>query len=473
MDLSNGDAVLFTDSLPNMKTQILEKHIPPSLLLALSLGFTAGATAELVSFNFENLPLPSGQLGQFSLPYTEEGLRLTSDVNIATIVGPTSSRYTGLKAKTPATYATGEDVPYTLVSTTGRPFAVRSVTLHPWASGTARNLNFTGWFNGNGYNQIQSTGTALAGNTSTFNSNFNRVTSLQWKHVRVGGVYQTFQISSVVVEFDGVLSTPAEIVVNEAAGTVRVPVSLAHPRTTDTELVREVVGVTATQGTDFTLPGGVSSAPVVIPAGQTTVYVDVPIVNDTTTEGIETFRVNFSSNTVAAAFAGGANSGTCEVKIASDDGVTTFPNWMAAHALTSTAAAAGADPNGDGITNIESWLFRLNPAGQNPAAWLARRAAFTGGATDPGLTMLIPAPLPTDVRIVFSQSTSLDSWTEQTRRTGFGLGSAWTGSGAIRVLESSNLSGRTVTLRASVPTAQRPKLFLRNTYEYVAPSGGS
>ncbi|NJM36796.1 MAG: hypothetical protein HC845_02375 [Akkermansiaceae bacterium] len=441
-------------------------HLPALAILS------GGALrAEIVEFNLDQVPLPTGQIGTINLPYTEEGLRLSSDLSFASIVGPTSPRYTGVKALTPGSYATGEDVNFSLVSTTGRPFAVRSVTLHPWAAGTARNLNFTGWFNGNGYNQVQSTGTALAGITSTFNANFNRVTNLQWRHVRVGGVYQTFQISSIVVEFDGVLTTPTELVVNEAAGTVRVPVSLAHPRTTDTELIREIAAITATQGTDFTLPGGVNFAPVTILAGQTTAYVDVPIVNDATTEGIETFRVTFSSNTPAAAFAGGANFGSCDVKIASDDGVSTFPNWMTAHGLTNAAAAATADPNGDGISNIECWLLRLNPAGPNPPAWLWRRAVMSGGSNDPGLTFVVPTPLPSDVRIIFSQSTDLSSWSEQTRRTGFALGSLWTGSGSARVIESNNQAGRTITLRASVPTGQRPKLFIRNGYEYV-PSGG-
>jgi hypothetical protein len=161
------------------------------------------------------------------------------------------------------------------------------------------------------------------------------------------------------------------------------------------------------------------------------------------------------------------------VTIASDDGVATFPNWMAAHGLSSTAAAADADPNGDGISNIECWLLRLNPAGPNPPAWLARRAVMNGGSADPGLRLVVPTPLPSDVRIIFSQSTDLGTWVEQTRRTGFGIGSLWTGSGAARVIESSGSSGRTITLRASVPTGSRPKVFLRNVYEYVSGGGVS
>lgn len=452
-----------------MKTPSGKTFLP----LLLTLGLNSATMAEIVNFNFENVPLPSGQSALFTLPYNEDGLRLSSNTTSAVIFGPSSNRYTGAKAKTPAAFATGEDVIFNLFSPTGRAFAVRSVTLHPPVSGVARNLTFTRWLNGSGLSQTHNTGTALSGNTVTFNSNFDRATNLEWRHVRIGGVYQSFQISSIVVEFDGVLSTPTEIVTNEAAGTVDVAISLDHPRTTDTELIREIAAITATAGSDFTVPGAANFAPITIPAGQTTARVTIPLINDTTIEGIETLRVTFTANTLGTAFAGGASFASCDVKIASDDGVTTFPNWMAAHGLTSTAAAAEADPNQDGISNIESWLFRLNPAGPNPAAWLSRRASFNGGSADPALSLFIPAPLPSDVRIIFSQSTTLQTWSEQTRRTGFGTGSLWTGSGASRVTESNNLTGRTLRLRASATTSPRERIFLKNQYEYVAPSGGS
>jgi hypothetical protein len=437
------------------------------------LGLAQQSSAELVTFNFENFPVPSGQSTLVTLPYNEDGLRLSAAVSGlgVTTFGPTSTRYTGVKAMTPVAFATGEDVIYYLTSPIGRPFALRSVKLHPPVSGVSRNVTFTRWLNGNGMSQTQTTGTALTGNTVTFNTNFERMTNLEFRHVQVSGVYQSFQISSIVVEFDGVLSTPSQIVANEAAGTVSVPIQLAHPRTTDTPLSWSISAITATQGTDYSLPGGNTTGTLIIPAGQTTAQLQIPITNDTAVENMETFRVTYTSNTIAAAFAGGATSAHCDVAIANDDGVSTFATWMSAHGLTSTAATPTADPNGDGISNIESWLFRLNPAGPNPSAWLERRAKFTGGTTDPALTLFIPAPLPNDVLITFAQSTTLGAWSEQTRRTGFGLGSLWTGTGASRVIESNQLSGRTITLRASIPTGPRPRLFLRNTYELA--SGGS
>lgn len=440
---------------------------------ATALGLASTAFAEVVNFDFENFPVPSGESSFVNLPYNEEGLRLIAVVNGVGVssYGASSPRYPGSKAMVPAAFATGEDVVYQLFSPSGRLFAVRSVKLHPPITGAARNVTFTRFFNGSGMSQTHTTGTAITGNTVTFNTNFERVGNLEFRHVRVSGVYQSFQISSIVVEFDGVLSTPTQIVANEATASVSVPVHLAHPRTTDTPLTWTISGITATQGTDYSLPGGNSTGSLIIPAGQTTALLQIPITNDTTVEGMETLRVTFTSNTIAAAFAGGATSADCNVAIASDDGISTFPNWMTAHGLTSTAATPAADPNQDGISNIESWLFRLNPAGPNPTEWLSRRATFTGGNSDPQLTLFIPSPLPNDVLIAFSQSTTLDSWSEQTRRTGFGTGSLWTGTGASRVVESNQPTGRTISLRASVPTGPRPRLFLKNLYEYA--SGGS
>lgn len=456
----------------SMKSRFAPRNHSKRLSIVTALGLASHASAEVVNFNFEHVALPGGEVGIIALPYNEEGLRMAPAINgvSAAIYGPTSPRYTGFKAMVPAAFATGEDVVYNLFSPSGRLFAVRSVTLHPPITGVSRNVTFTRFLNGSGTSQTHSTGTALSGNTVTFNSNFERMGNLEWRHVRVGGVYQSFQISSIIVEFDGVLSTPAQILAAEAAATISVPITLAHARTTDTPLTWTIAGISATQGTDYTLPGGNSTASMVIPPGQTTATLEIPITNDTTVEGVEVLRVTFTSNTVAAAFAGGATSASCDVKIASDDGVTTFPNWMAAHDLTGVAAEPEADPNADGISNIESWLFRLNPAGPNPLTWMSRRATFAGGTTDPKLSLFIPAPLPGDVLIAFSQSTTLDSWSEQTRRTGFGTGSLWTGTGASRVIESTNFTGRTVTLRASVSASPRPRLFLRNTYEYM-PAG--
>lgn len=444
----------------------------PSLLAALALGSSPALRGEVVEFDLDQIPLPSAGSTGHTLPHNEQGLRMEGNVGAFFVVGPISGAFTGTKAFVSATLSSGQTVTMQLYSPAGRFFAVRSATIHPYINGQAVNVGFTGFFNGNGSFQSHSTGAALAGTTVTFNSNFNRVSNLSWQMTSTGGVYQRFQISRIVIEFEGTLTT-SSFTVAEAAGTAAVPVELDSPRTTDTTVNWEVTALTASQPSDFTFPGGSATGTLTIPAGQTTGFVNMPIVNDSSNESPETFRVRLTAPSAGVLFPGGNGFLDSTVTIASDDGVTTFPNWMAAHGLTSTAADPDADPNGDGITNIECWLFRLNPAGPNPPAWLTRRAVMSGGSTDPGLTFLVPSPLPSDVRIVFSQSTDLGSWSEQTRRTGFALGSAWTGSGSARVVETNSASGRTITVRASVPVGRRPKLFLRNVYEHVSGGGAS
>jgi Calx-beta domain len=439
---------------------------------ALAIGSAAVSKAEIVNLDLDALPIPTGSFSPHGTPYDEQGLRLSSSTSGITLVGPLSSSFTGTKAYFP-TLLGSSTITMQLFSPAGRRFTVKSATIHPFYAGASASIPFAGAWGGNVFTQSHATGTALAGTTVTFNSNFQRIGNLSWQMTYSGGLYNRFQISSIVVEFDGEMTTPAAITVAEAAGTAAVPVSLDSPRSTDTTVTWEVTAITATQPADFTFPGGSSAGTVTIPAGQTAAVVNVPIINDTANESPETFRVSFTAPSAGVLFPAAAGVMNAVVTIASDDGVTTFPNWMTAHGLTSTVAAADADPNGDGISNIECWLFRLNPAGPNPSAWMARRAVMNGGSADPGLRFVVPTPLPSDVRIIFSQSADLGSWTEQTRRTGFGLGSLWTGSGAARVIESSGSSGRTITLRASVPTGQRPKLFLRNTYEYVSGGGAS
>ena len=442
------------------------------LLPALAMLPAAELRAETVEFDLDQVPMPtSGSVG-LALPYNEQGVRMESSISSCFVVGPISNSFTGVKAFTPASQANGQATTMQLYSPAGRVFAVRSATIHPYVNGQAVNFGFTRFFNGNGSTQSHSTGSALAGTTVTFNSNFNRCGNLSWQMTSTGGIYQRFQISRIVIEFEGTLTT-SSFTVAEAAGTAAVPIQLDSPRTTDTAVSWEVTGQTASQPGDFTYPGGSSTGTVTIPAGQTVGFVNVPIVNDGTNESPETLLVRFTAPSSGVLFPGGNGFLDATVAIASDDGVTTFPNWMTAHGLTSTAADPDADPNGDGISNIECWLFRLNPAGPNPPAWLTRRAVMSGGGNDPGLTFFVSAPLPSDVRMILSQSADLGSWTEQTRRTGFGTGSLWTGSGAGRVLETSSPAGRTITLRASAPVGRRTKVFLRNIYEHVSGGGAS
>lgn len=458
--------------IPNLAFLACPTRSPLPKIAAMAALLANVSRAEIVNFDLDALPIQTGLFTSQTTPYDEQGLRLSSSTGGISLIGSSNNSFCGTMAYIP--YLLGStSITMQLFSPTGRRFTVKSATIHPYHSGASATIPFIGGWGGNLYSQSHATGTALAGVTVNFNSNFQRVGNLTWQMTYSGGVYNRFQISSIVVEFDGEMTTPAAITVAEAAGMATVPIHLDSPRSTDTTVTWEVTAETATPPADFAFPGGSSAGTITIPAGQTMAFVNVPIINDTTNESPETFRVSFTAPSAGVLFPGSAGIINAVVTIASDDGVTTFPNWMAAHGLTSTAASAEADPNGDGISNIECWLFRLNPAGPNPPAWLARRAVMHGGSADPGLRFVVPTPLPSDVRIVFSQSTDLGAWTEQTRRTGFALGSLWTGSGWARVIESSGSSGRTITLRASVPTSARPRVFLRNTYEHVSGGGAS
>ena len=438
---------------PNLAFLACPTRSPFPKIAALAVLLASVSRAEIVNFDLDALPIQTGLFTSQTTPYDEQGLRLSSSTGGISLIGSSNNSFCGTMAYIP--YLLGStSITMQLFSPTGRRFTVKSATIHPYYSGASATIPFTGGWGGNLYSQ-------------------SHVGNLSWQMTYSGGLYNRFQISSIVVEFDGEMTTPAAITVAEAAGMATVPIHLDSPRSTDTTVTWEVTAETATQPADFTFPGGSSAGTITIPAGQTMAFVNVPIINDTTNESPETFRVSFTAPSAGVLFPGSAGIINAVVTIASDDGVTTFPNWMAAHGLTSTAAAADADPNDDGIPNIECWLFRLNPAGPNPPAWLARRAVMNGGSADPGLRFVVPTPLPSDVRIIFSQSTDLGVWTEQTRRTGFALGSLWTGSGSARVIESSGSSGRTITLRASVPTGSRPRVFLRNTYEHVSGGGAS
>ncbi len=194
----------------------------------------------------------------------------------------------------------------------------------------------------------------------------------------------------------------------------------------------------------------------------------VPIVNDTTVESPETLTVTFTNPPAGTVFPGSVASILSTVSIASDDGISNFAGWMTAHGLTGNNALVGADPNRDGVSNLESWLCRINPAGPSPASWLARRSTFlltTGNR--PALRFTVPNPAPSDVRIILHETSSLTTWSERVRRTGFDLGSLWTGPGANRVVEISSPTDRAITLPGSATTLSVSKQFLRLEYELV------
>ncbi len=321
----------------------------PLLLLA-----SARLSAETVVFDLDTVPLPTGSHSILSLPYTEGGLRLESNAANCVVIGTANSSYAGVKTFTPGTFGNLAQVTMTLSSPSGRFFSVRSATIHPLNSGQAVNIGFVGR---RGFTSAQaatlSTGSNLAGTIGTFPAFFERIVSLEWNMNASGGAYQRFQFSRILIEFEGLLTT-SSFTVLESQGVAQVPFTLDSPRTHDTTVNWEIFAQTATSASDFTFPGGSSTGTVVIPAGQTAAYVPVPIVNDSTNEGLETFLVRSWTTTPTVYLPNGNGNNDSIITIVSEDGAATFPGWMTAHGLSGPAADAAADPNGDGISNIES-----------------------------------------------------------------------------------------------------------------------
>lgn len=454
---------------------VRRRGAPAMLALAAGGMLTAAPTADAqtVVFDFDQYPIPVSLNTTVFLPYDEEGLRLSSNKDVIIPAQNNAGQYLGIKSFSPMPASGGAAASFTLSSTNGKRFKVRSLRLHP--SGPApfgSNVSVTFWAaygNGNVFSLTAQSGTATAGTLVTFGSQFENLTSFYW--TRSGT--NAHQISELTVEFDGTLSLPQLSTFSEAGGAASIPVSLTHPRSVDTPLTYQISTTTsASPPGDFTLPGGSATGSITIPAGQTEARLQVPLVNDTGIEPLEKFQVVFTSTTPGATFANGFSDAIAEVQIGSDDGVTNFAGWMTAHGLTGNAALPNADPNGDGVSNIESWLCRINPAGPSPQAWLDRRASyFVTAANVPGLRLTVPSPLPSDVRMIFEESTGLASFSEQTRRSGFATGSLWTGTGASRVVESNSLTARTITLPGSATRSARPRAFFRMKYELVS-SGG-
>ena len=75
--------------------------------------------------------------------------------------------------------------------------------------------------------------------------------------------------------------------------------------------------------------------------------------------------------------------------------------------------------------------------------------------------------------MIFEETTVLSSFTEQARRTGWGVGSLWTGTGSARVAETTSVTSKTVTCSGSQTRTQRPKAYLRMKYNYISGGGAS
>ena len=443
---------------------------PWALLLATGLALTGSLRGQTVVVDFDASPVGTGNSMNFlPLPKTDSGLRLSGSAaqSFVGLPGPQHCGWVGTRSFYPQPGSGGAARTFEMDSVNGDRFTVKSLVLRPYCGASGGTVAFTAVSGSATFTQNATVPTATAGTLVTFGANFEGIDAFRW----TASGQNLHQITDLTVEFipDAVAAGP--MTVNEAAGSVQVPLRLTSARSVATTFSYQLTDGTAAIGSDYQNAAGASGAAgtLVIPAGQTAASLTIPIVNDTATESPETFSVGFGSPPGSpVTFA----SSTTTVTIASDDGVNNFAGWMTAHALTGNAALPDADPNGDGVSNIESWLCRINPAGPSPAAWLERRPAyFVTAANVPGLRFTVPAPLPADVRMIFEESTLLGSWSEQTRRSGFATGSLWTGSGSSRVVEANSLSARTITLPGSAARSARARAFFRMKYELVS-SGG-
>lgn len=436
--------------------------IPRSLrLLILALLIpSAVVQARTVVMDFDHHPA-SGANNTITSPVTEDGLRLTNSNNFY-IFGPGSNRNTGHKALAIQSTSTTA----TLTAQSGAPFTLLSIRLSPYSPNSEGTVTFTGHKAGGvTVTSILTTGTALAGVVRNFPAMFQDVNSVTW-NMTSGETYHQFD--DVTVSLRPEITIPPPQTVTENSGNATMSVSLSEPLATAVPVQWTTASSSAVAGQDFgaTVTGGSFT----IPAGQTSWQFNVDIVNDTTVETLENFSVAFTTTAANVSFANAVNS--TFVQIASDDGVTGFPGWMAAHGLSANNALPEADPNNDGVTNIETWLFRINPAGPSPAAWLDRQPVFLlDSLSRPALRFTVPTPLPSDVRMRFEETTDISTWVLQVDRGGFGLGSLWTGTGSNRVTESNGLAGRTITCSSSTSTRNRARAFVRMKFDYFNGSG--
>ncbi len=131
-------------------------------------------------------------------------------------------------------------------------------------------------------------------------------------------------------------------------------------------------------------------------------------------------------------------------------------DWAESHGLVGMFGAPDADLDGDGITNLMSYAFGLDPLAGSEDWELLPELAFLGDPPEPVLAFVLPARPPVDVSYVVECFTDTGRRVVIARKTG---GTPWTGSG--RIFTSLLEDGRTeVTilppLEADVPAEGRP-----------------
>ncbi len=344
------------------------------------------------------------------------------------------------------------------------PFTMKSIRLFPF--GGTSTVTFTG-LKSDGSAPVTvtlSTGSSVAGVVHQFPSNFNGLSTLRWTVNNNNSGFGYHQFDDLVSELAPTITVPQSLTLSEGSGVNTISLARESGYSGTITLTPTISG-SATHSSDYScslLPAN----SVEFTGSNSTASFTFQSLVDTLNESPETVIITWPSSPNYV-----LSHPTTTITIGDTNG-SGFADYMSGHGLTANDTLANADPNGDGISNIESYLHRINPAGPSPTAWRARRASYmlaTGNV--PALQMIIPSPLPSDVRLIFEESTGLTNWSEQTRRSGFGVGSLWTGTGASRVIESNNFTARTITFPSSQNRSSRPAAFLRMKYELISGGG--
>ncbi|TAG10860.1 MAG: hypothetical protein EAZ42_02250 [Verrucomicrobia bacterium] len=443
----------------------------PILLLPFTLS-TAIAADRIMNFNSVNLP--ANTEFQITNPWIEDGMVLTcsnfSNANFSDLVIRNSDNFgykTGVKSPS-ARWNAARFFFHHVTDTPGfyRPFTMKSIRLFPM--GGASTVTFLG-IKTNGDPQVTvtfNTGNSLSGTTHQFPANFEALGILRWTVNNNNAGLGYHQFDDLVSELAPTISVPQTLTLSEGSGVSNITLE-REAGSTGTITLTPTISGTASSSADYTSSLLPSNSVEFTGSNSTASFTFQPL-PDTANESPETVIITWptSPNYVLS-------HPTTTITIGDTNG-SGFADYMSGHGVTGNDALASADPNSDGISNIESYLHRINPAGTSPSTWLARRASYvTAAGNVPALQMTIPTPLPNDVRLIFQESPQMDSWSEQTRRSGFASGSSWTGTGASRVIESNNFAARTITLPSSQNATSRPAAFLRMKYELITGGGSS
>lgn len=439
--------------------------------LILALGMIGVTTAAPLTMTFSSINTPPNANTSVPNPWNESLMTLScfqvsSNNPTSMVIRRFSSSDTGIKSVS-AQFVTAR---FVLTARSGSPFKMNSIELFPINGGgsTSSSVTFTGkktaTAGGGNVTVTLTTGTSLNGLVHSFPANFTELDELTWTVNNNQPGFGYHQFDNIEVELPNIVTVPEDITLSEGSGPIDLHLQ-RDPDATGTLGFTPSLAGTATSGIDYQ----VSSLAFTFNASTNSIPFTVEALLDNLNESPETIIIQWPSSPSY-----NPTRETTTVTLGDTNGVG-FPDYMAGHGLIGNEALPEADPNDDGITNLEAYTFRLNPAGPWPAAWRDRLPRFTtravGGFARPAITWQIPAPIPSDVRFTVTESSALTNWNTVAQRNGYGLGSLWSGATGSAVSDSG--SPRIVIVPGTQPITGPDKSFLRLGLEYVSSGGGA